>query len=216
MTRLLLSLALTLAVGCADRPSREVQPLQVDPSQRARPAEPPPPEIVQPHLNRRELTEAERRERERLLGPEDDPRGGGGGGGGFGDRAQDWQPRVEERAHPRDVDALTRRLGQQMEGEVDPEDDACEQWHTLMQATEGQMAHPGEPPAAAPARDEMRAACAAMPEAMRRCFDQSYFREHQAECLEQIEGQARRGQRITDRARERVESGEAGFTLDDG
>lgn len=202
--RIVALLALTLAVGCSDRPSDEVRPLQLDGPARVAETEPPPPEIVQPHLNRRELSEAELRERERLLGPEEERRAGGGGGG-FGDRAQDWVPRPEERASPRDVDALMRSLDRQLQEEVDGDDDPCAQLATLMQATEGQMARPGEPEAIAPEERELRSMCGALPAEMRQCFDREYFREHLDECQQQFQRLERRGQRQSDRARRQLE-----------
>ena len=206
-----LALAGWTATGCSEQPTSNIQPIQLSPHHTSV-AEEPSEVVVSPHLRRRELTEAERAQRERTIAGSDRGPGVGGGGGGssFGDHREDWVPHTAQPPTAREVEAFRRQLERETAARVDPDEDACDQYRDRLAASLAAVHRPGAPAAEVPSRDEMRQMCRAMGAAGQRCLDPAYFREHLEECQQDQARQARRGERITARAREQARE------MDDG
>jgi hypothetical protein len=199
--------------ACSEQPTSDIQPIQFAPRPGAE-AEEPAEVVVSPHLRRRDLSEAERAHRERVIAGEVGRPGGGGvggGGGRFGDRPEDWVPRRPDPPTAREVEEFRRRLDRENAARVEPSDDACDQYRDRFAAGLAAAHRPGDPSGAIPSREEMRRMCRAMGATGQRCLDPVYFREHLEECQQDQARQARQGERITARAREQRREMEQGI-----
>ncbi len=201
--------------GCAEEPA--VQPISLGPGARPAVTEQRSEALVNPHVRLRERSDEERaREAERLglaEGSSDGPlpaqRGGGGGGGGGGGDDDIWNPSPADPPTAAELERFQRELAEQMEQEVDPTDDPCRQFADMQVA--GQNANDtamreSSPRLSRAQRREMERLCGRMPRSFQQCMDQTYFRAHLDECQGMFARNARRGQAVSDRAREQLDA----------
>ncbi|MFK7989572.1 MAG: hypothetical protein AB8I08_26380 [Sandaracinaceae bacterium] len=214
--RALLGCCLALGLmACEEEPA--VQPISLGPGARPAVTEQPSDILVNPHVRLRERSDEDRaREAERLglaegssdrLRPAERRGGGAGGGGGGGDDM--WNPSPADPPSAAELERFQRELADQMEEEVDPEDDPCRQFADVQVA--GQNANDtalreNSPRASRAERREMERLCGRMPRSFQQCMDQTYFRAHLDECQAMFARNARRGQAVSDRAREQLEA----------
>lgn len=175
----LASLALLCAVACGSEETAGVQPLPPTPPQRAPVAEPPPPAIVQPHLRRAASS-----------GTSAPVRSLHAGGGAV------YEPPPDRPPSPREVEEFRRRFERELDEQVDPREDPCDQLADVGRAT---IAAAGGDPRDLPTK-QIRQPCRDFPPTLQQCMTQEYFREHAEQCQAELQRMGERGQRRLDRA----------------